>query len=48
MGREGQDGVVQCEIEEKETLREKFKESAPSSRFNIGINPTIHPILENS
>ena len=27
MGREGQDGVVQFEIEEKETLRENLKES---------------------
>ena len=28
MGREGQDGVVQREIEEKETLRENLRESA--------------------
>ena len=41
MGREGQDGVVQCEIEEKETLRKKIKRNCTFVQV-IGINPTIH------
>ena len=41
MGREGQDGVVQCEIEEKETLRDNLKESAPSSKILALIPPSI-------
>ena len=41
IGREGQDGVVQCEIEEKETLRENLKESAPSSKLLALIPPSI-------
>ena len=41
MGSEGQDGVVQCEIEEKETLRKKLKEIAPSSRLLALIPQSI-------